>query len=541
MYINYSDIPGYQNLFLDYVYEFENVEKFYSKNFRDTSAYTAHFEKLKGREQSLRNNVAGIIAKQHKGEKLSRQTELNIRLLKEKNTVAVITGQQVGIFGGPLYTFYKTITTIKLAQQLQERFVDYNFIPVFWLETEDHDFEEIARVFAISQGNKVAEISYDDGKPFDENRGSTGDIVFNKNIQETVTDFLNTLHDTEYKKEITTLLENNYKSENFVKDAFKNLLRYFFDENGLLIFDPHDTEVKQLLKPIFKKEISNFRSLTAKAVEVSAELEETYHAQVKVKPINLFMNDETGRYLIEPVENEYRLRTKRKRITHENLMALLETSPDKFSPNVLLRPICQDYLFPTGFYVGGPSEISYYAQVDPLYNFFDVESPFIFPRASVTLLEKNVENTLEKLNVNISDLFIEERLLKHNIVKNKSEFEIGKLFENSETEVQLIFDRIKEQLFGIDKTLTDVASKTEQRVMQAFDNLKLKAEKADERQHDTIIKQIDKVRNILYPNNTLQERIINFSYFSNKYGLDIIKWLFNQIIINKFEHQIINI
>ena len=349
------------------------------------------------------------------------------------------------------------------------------------------------------------------------------------------------MQDTEYKKEISALFRNRYKSGTFIKDAFKNLLRYFFDENGLIIFDPYDTDVKQLLKPIFKTEISNFRNHTAKAVEVSAELEDTYHAQVKVKPINLFLNDGSGRYLIEPVENEYRLQSKRKRITHDNLMALLETSPEKFSPNVLLRPICQDYLFPTGFYVGGPSEICYFAQVDPLYKFFNIESPFIFPRASVTLLEKNIENTLKKLDVDIRDLFIEERLLKHKVDQNESEFEIGKLVENSETEVQLIFDRIKEQLFGIDKTFTGAASNTEQRVMQAFENLKIKAEKADERKHDTVVKQIEKVRSILYPNNTLQERVINFSYFANKYGFDIIKWLFNRIIINKFEHQIIDI
>ena len=184
MYINYSDIPGFQNLFLDYVYEFENVERFYSKNFRNTEDYSTHFEKLKSRDQLLRNSVARIVEKQNQGVKLSRQTELNIRLLKEKNTIAIITGQQVGIFGGPLYTFYKTITTIKLAQQLQERFVDFNFIPVFWLETEDHDFEEIAGVFALGLGNQLVKLFYDDGKPIEENRGSIGNITFNENIEE---------------------------------------------------------------------------------------------------------------------------------------------------------------------------------------------------------------------------------------------------------------------------------------------------------------------------------------------------------------------
>ncbi len=541
MYINYSDIPGYQNLFLDYLYEFDNVAKFYPKNFRNTSGYAEHFNKLKFRDSALRKSVAQIVQQQHQGEKLSRQTELNIRLLKEENTIAIITGQQVGIFGGPLYTFYKTITTIKLAQQLQERFVEFNFVPIFWLETEDHDFTEIAKVFALDKQNKTIQLNYDDGLLPEENRGSVGKLKFNENIQETVTNFLNTLQDTEYKKEISELLSSSNKQGVYIKDAFKYLLRYFFDENGLIIFDPYDSNVKKLLKPIFKKEITNFRKHTATAVETSADLEETYHAQVKVKPINLFMNDDTGRYLIEPVEEEYRLRTKRKRISHDNLIAELESTPEKFSPNVLLRPICQDYLFPTGAYIGGPSEICYFAQVNPLYKYFNVEPPFLFPRASVTLLEKNVDSILTKLNIELNELFLDEHVLKQKIVRNESEFELGNLFETSETEIKLIFDRIKEQIFGIDKTLIETAMKTEQRVLQSLDNLRVKSEKADERKHEIVIRQIEKVRNILFPNNTLQERVINFSYFTNKYGLDIVKWLFNQIIINKFEHQIIDI
>ena len=150
-------------------------------------------------------------------------------------------------------------------------------------------------------------------------------------------------------------------------------------------------------------------------------------------------------------------------------------------------------------------------------------------------------STLQKLDVDLPDIFIEDKLLKHKIVENKSEFNVALLFDNAETDIQLIFDRIKEQIFGIDKTLIDAAANSEKRILQTIGNLKSKAEKADERKHDTVINQINKVRNILYPNNTLQERVVNFSYFTNKYGIDIIKWLFNQIIINKFEHQIIEI
>lgn len=161
-----------------------------------------------------------------------------------------------------------------------------------------------------------------------------------------------------------------------------------FDNYGLIIFDPQDAEVKEMLKPIFKKEITDFRAHSEKLVNISANLEEEYHAQVKVRAINLFYHTDEGRYLIEPVENEFRLKRKRKKFLFDELIDLIEKEPARFSPNVLLRPVVQDYLLPTAFYIGGPSEISYFAQVMPLYNLYQIEPPIIFPRASATLIEK---------------------------------------------------------------------------------------------------------------------------------------------------------
>ena len=180
----------------------------------------------------------------------------------------------------------------------------------------------------------------------------------------------------------------------------------------MVIFDPQDAEVKKVLKPIFRKEITDFRNHSEKLVHISAKLEEEYHAQVKVRPINLFYSTDGGRYLIEPVENEFRLRRKRKKFTYDELMALIENSPERFSPNVLLRPICQDFLLPTAFYIGGPSEVSYFAQAIPLYNLYGVEPPFIYPRSSATLIEKNISSLLEKYNLKLSDILIDLEQLK---------------------------------------------------------------------------------------------------------------------------------
>ena len=160
-------------------------------------------------------------------------------------------------------------------------------------------------------------------------------------------------------------------------------------------------QLKILLKPIFKKEVTDFAVHTQKLIQTSAKLEENYHAQVKVKPVNMFYHTDDGRYSIEPVEDIFKLRRKRKQFTKEEILSEIENSPERFSPNVLLRPICQDYLLPTGFYIAGPSEISYFAQVTPLYDFYKIVTPIVYPRSSVTLMEKNVGAALDKYDLTI--------------------------------------------------------------------------------------------------------------------------------------------
>lgn len=541
MFINFSDIPGHQNLFLDYLYEPENTQKYYSKNYADTNSYSGHFEELINIERPHKNLLSDIIVKQYGNLKYSKQTETNIKNIKKQNTVAVITGQQLGIFGGPLYTFYKTTTVIKLANSLKEKYPDYNFIPVFWMEGEDHDFEEISYINIPSNNNDIIKIVYSDSEEEDKNRGSVAKLVFENSITNTIEELKSALFETEFSKDVFELIEKCYQPGRTIKDSFQQLMFELFDEQGLILFDPTDLEIKKLLSPIFRKEIEGFREHTSKSIAISADLEESFHAQVKVRPINLFVSDETGRFVLEPVEEEFRLRGKRKKFTKEEILTHLEEHPENFGPNVLLRPICQDHLFPTGFYVGGPSEVSYFAQVDPLYQFFNIPEPFVYPRASATLLEKNIQKVLDKYNLDIVDLFIEEKLLNNRIINDSAEMNLAEIFDKSSSEIELVLDGLQEKLFGIDQNLVDVTQKSKQRIFQTLDQIKNKAEKAQTAKYDVTLRQLNRARNILYPNGALQERSISFIYFANKYGLDLFKWIGNELSINKFEHQVIDI
>ncbi len=346
------------------------------------------------------------------------------------------------------------------------------------------------------------------------------------------------LRDTEFKEPLLTKLKSIYKEGKTYRESFSELIFWLFDEYGLVLFNPQDLEIKNLLKPIFKKEINEFRAHTEKLVNVSARLEEIYHAQVKVKPINLFYGNEEGRFAIEPLdEGGYRLKRKKKKFTHEEIISEIENNPQSFSPNVLLRPICQDYILPTAFYIGGPSEISYFAQVMRLYNLFNIESPYIYPRSSITIIEKNISSILDKYNLSVEDIFINIDKLKAKVVESISATVMEDVFSKTQHDIDLALDNLKEKLFVIDKTIADTTTKYREKVFHYLNELKDKAKDSQAKKHEITLRQIDKASLALYPNSNLQEREINFIYFANKYGIDFWKKIFEEIEINKFEHQ----
>ncbi|MEW6193742.1 MAG: bacillithiol biosynthesis cysteine-adding enzyme BshC [Bacteroidota bacterium] len=541
MYLNFSDIPGSQNLFLDYIHEFDNVQKFYKRNFRAQDSYEKLFDSLSQRERTHRDQLTEIIKSQYSNTRYSKLTLSNIELLKSNKTIAVVTGQQLGIFGGPLYTIYKTITAIKLCNFLKEIYDGYQFVPVFWLEGDDHDYDEVRSTNILNNENNVLSIKYDDGQLEEINRGSIAELSFNQNLDNTITDLTNGLRESEFKQSLLDLVKSIYQPGKTFLESFRELMITLFDEYGLIVFNPVDPAVKKLLVPIFTQEITNYRNQTSFLVERSAELEEIYHAQVKVKPINLFYIDGSERISLEPGENDYRLKGKRKKFSFEEITAELNNRPEKFSPNVLLRPICQDYLFPTAFYVGGPAEISYFAQVTPLYDIYKISQPFIYPRSSATIVERGVKSILEKYNVDYRDVFTTGDELVTKVISANSDFNIEKLFGDTNNSIGEIFADLNLKLTAIDKTLSDLNSKSKERIAQTLDFLKSKAIEAERRKHEATVRQLTKVQNVLFPNGNLQERELNLIYFLNKYGMDIIKWIFNELAINKFEHQILEL
>jgi bacillithiol biosynthesis cysteine-adding enzyme BshC len=523
------------------VYEFNNVKDFYLSDFRNKDAYHDHFHTITKEQNPLLFKLPEIIAEQYNAFQPSSKTLKNIALLKEPKTLAVFTGQQLGVLGGPLYTIYKTITAIKLAQHLNERYDEFNFVPVFWLEGDDHDFNEVNSVTIINEENNLATIAYEDSLPEGEFRGSVGELTFSDAIHTFLHGFQNSLRKTEFTEAIISELREIYQEGKSFKQSFRQLIFNYFDQYGLIIFDPQQKEIKKLLKPIFQEELLNYRQHSEKLILRSAALEETYHAQVKVRPINLFMNYEKGRYAIEPVEEHFRLKNKRVKFTQEELLKLITDTPELFSPNVILRPICQDYLFQTAFYVGGPSEVSYFSQVLPLYEEFQIPAPIIYPRSAATIIEKGVQTVFEKYQLNLVDFFLNADKIAEKVINNLSEYDTEADFAQTQKELEKAIDGLKEKLTVLDKTIGDSADRYKLKMINTLNEFKGKANEAQKRKYETALRQTTKTSLAVFPNANLQERELNYYYFANKYGKSFIRILFDELAINKFEHQVINL
>jgi bacillithiol biosynthesis cysteine-adding enzyme BshC len=541
MYINFSDIPDHNNLFLDYLYEFENVKEFFNYNFRDQDHYQENFKRITESDRINPSLLKKNLLSQYSGLTTSNKTKKNIELLAKNNTLAVVTGQQLGLLGGPMYTFYKIITTLKLSKRLNDKFDNYNFVPVFWMEGDDHDFNEVRSINVIGTENTIKNIGYKEHIDPDDAKKSVGALVLDDALDEFFNNLDDSLRDTEFKAPLLSSLKNCYSIGKTFTVSFRELIHSLFDEYGLVILDPFDKKVKELLKPIFKKEIVDFREHTEKLVNISARLEEVYHAQVKVKPVNLFYSTDDGRYSIEPVENEFRLKRKRISFTQEELLEKVDKEPERFSPNVLLRPICQDFLLPTTFYVGGPSEISYFAQVTQLYEFYKLHTPIIYPRSSATLLESNISKTLEKYNISFNDIFMGVDELKKKVVDSLTENNVDEVFSETEKDVELAIDRLQERLYDVDKTIADNSNKYRSKIFNSLNELKNKAEQAQNQKFEVTLRQMERASTMLFPANNLQERVLNYTYFANKYGDRFLKRLYDDLNTDKFEHQVIEL
>lgn len=543
--IDYSDFPtngsAFSSLFIDYVTDFSRVKKFYTWNFRSPDDWRSAIDLVSGRTLP-RSDVARILSVQNRDFHCGVRTLANIDALMNDNGLAVVTGQQVGLFTGPLYTIYKTLTTLLLSEKLQEEYPAYHFVPVFWLEGEDHDYEEVGSVRLINRENNLITAAYDPGeKARNGNTGPVGQIAFEETIGDLFRMVNESLGTSDFTPKVMQLFHTAYQSGMTFNKAFVHLMNDLLEDSGLVFLNPHDPEFKRLLAPVFRRELENTPRHCQVVVDQSVEVEKQYHAQVKPKPVNLFLFHNGGRYLIEPKPNGFGLKNTRKQFTREEMIGLTEHEPERFSPNVVLRPICQDSLLPTVAYVAGPGEISYFAQFRPLYAEFSIPQPVIYPRASATIIEEKVEKVLSRYNLKVTEFFRDVELVKQKVAEHVSDVKIEELFGGVSGSIGETLGSLKDGLARIDPTLAGALETAKSKMDFQIDALKQKAIAAQKRQNEIALRQVEKAANHVFPASNFQERELNILHFLNKYGLEFLRWLRGELVIDSFRHQIINL
>lgn len=542
-YINYRQLADREvvsKLYTDYNTHFEKLAKYYSGNFKEKEAWKDKIHHLQFKKYD-RNTLLRVLNDQNRGFHSGIKTLANIDLLGNDNTFAVVTGQQLGFFGGPLYTIYKAITAVKLAQKLGSEYPEYNFVPVFWLEGEDHDFDEINKTKFINSANELSMVEYlFGGKPLERNIGATGTIVIDEHIEAFFQTIESGLPKSDFTPALTALLRGYYKQGSTFLKAFAGFLNHIYEDSGIIYVNANNPELKKILTPLFQTEILANSETSKLVIQQSVELEENYHAQIKAKALNLFMFYKGGRHLIEPSDTgDYFLKNLRQRFTKDELLAIASETPEVLSPNVVMRPLCQDTLFPTVAYVAGPGEIAYYAQLKPVYAHFNVTMPIIYPRASITLIEEKVHKVLEKYSLELDDLFGEVEPVLAKVSEQVSEVKVDALFEMLDVKIK---EAVNEARFGIqqiDTTLNGVVDGTLGKFQQQLDVLKQKTQKAQQQKEEISLKQIRKASMNIFPYGNFQEREFSVVHYLNKYGPDFVKWVANELVIDKFQHQVI--
>jgi bacillithiol biosynthesis cysteine-adding enzyme BshC len=535
--ISFNCIPKTSPLFLDYLYHFSKVQPFFS------SWYSLDFfkrENVSGSpiEMGHRLRLCEILQDQNKSYGAGTRTLENLGRLKDKDCFAVVTGQQVGLFTGPAYTIYKALTAVKLAAHYACRGV--KAVPIFWMATEDHDIAEVDHCALLDGDSVPLHVQYETG-PQDSHK-PVGKVVFSSSIEPPLARFLEALPNSEFKQEIAAKLADSYKPGNTFGSAFGQMMSYLFSNYGLILIDPQDERLKHLGKPVFERVLLSSQECHTLLADRNRRLIASgYHAQVLVEEdaTLLFLEENARRKALVRENGQLKTKGSDQHFTIEELSLLIRQSPQKLSPNVLLRPVIQDFLLPTLAYVAGPSEIAYLAQVAPLYEVLGKKMPIIFPRSSFSIIEKKISKVLERYQLRFCDLFQGSEAVMKMIIEKTLDQTVAQKFEQIEEEFKRRLGELEMPLKKVDQTLVDALKTTQQKVQYQIAHLRTKLVHAEAKHNEIVTRQVEKTLAILYPLKSLQERQINIFYFLSRYGMDFLAQLYEEVDLSDPDHRLL--
>jgi len=512
--ISYQDSGYFSRLIIDYLNEKQELKKWYNR-FPEPENFKAQIaEKGANLPSGNRKILVEALEKQYAHSAVSDATKANIASLAKDNTFTVTTGHQLNLFTGPLYFLYKIVSAVNLADELRQKHPDHHFVPVYWMATEDHDFEEIS-YFNFK------------GKKFRWNRESSGAVgrLSTQGLEDVFELFKLDIGPSENAGTIANLFRKAYLEHRNLAEATRYLANALFGKYGLVIIDGDDRELKRVFAPYVKQELTQQVSY-AKVSGTTRDFA-PYSVQVNPREINLFYLDDKIRERIVFENGKYFVNETAISFTPDEILSEVDKNPQKFSPNVIMRPLYQEMILPNLCYIGGGGEIAYWLELKSFFDAVDVTFPILLVRNSVLLSTEKQAKKADALGLSWKDLFCKQPELLNRKISGISEFPLSLLPQKLALQKQFT------DLFALaertDKSFSGAVKAQEAKQLKGLDHLEKRLLKAQKRKHADELERLTNLQNELFPFKGLQERQANFSEFYIEKGDELIPLLMSRL------------
>jgi bacillithiol biosynthesis cysteine-adding enzyme BshC len=514
--IRHTDLPGTSRLFADFTYHFDRVAHFYRHNPHNPNSLAAAAAELNYPDERRTAIVKALRAQNGESESL--------RQLAQPGTVAVVTGQQVGLFSGPAYTIYKAITAARLARELTERGIPA--VPIFWLATEDHDFEEVNHVWTFDVSHQPLELRVSGPEENSGRHRPVGGIVLDR---PPVEELVASLADFPHGEEVAAAVRDAYRPGATMGAAFRTLLKSLLSKLDLLFLDPLDPAVRAISVPFVAEALGAVVDLKARLMERNRELQAAgYHAQVHLeeKTSLFFMLEKGERVPLRLKDSEF---------------GELRDRAAEVSPNALLRPVVQDYLLPTVAYIGGPAELAYFAQSNVIYERLLGRMPVVTSRASFTLVEARAEKLLRRYHLSVPQAFVDETQLKDQIARLLVPENVGRAFADASKGLTDSVNGLSRELDNFDPTLAASVAKSRAKMLYQMEKMRGKIERETMRRDHRATSDAHYLNALLYPHRHLQERFYSILPFLAGYGMTLVDQMYDAAQLDCPDHHVLTI
>ena len=518
--LRHTEIPATSKLFSDFQYHFDRVAQFYKGYAGDASSFRQAAAALDYPDDRRAALVAALRA-QNEGNPL-------LDVLAKPGTVAVVTGQQVGLFSGPAYTIYKALTAARLAQQLNEQGI--RAVPVFWLATEDHDFAEINHCFTFNGSYEPVRLEVtgttDGQRP-------VGGITIE---QPPVQQLRDALAAFPFGEETAQMVADAYAPGTPLGEAFERLLRRLLEKWGLLFVDPLNPALRRLAAPLLREALKNGTDLKQDLLRRNEELVRAgYHAQVHIEAQTslFFLLDDNRRVSLRRQNGDY--------VSKDRVYSISELvdRAEQLSGNALLRPVVQDYLLPTVAYVGGPAELAYMAQSQVLYQRLLNRMPVMVARSAFTILEHRSAKLLDRYGLRVPSLFQPEAVVREQIARKLVPGELIEEFEEARQHLAQLLDKLNTELSQFDRTLADALERSRAKIMYQLSKMEAKTEREALRRDERASSDARYLMNLVYPEKHLQERFYSILPFLAKHGPGLLDTIYEHVGLDCPDHKVL--